>query len=177
VTTNFVRDYCRAKHARPIPRINTKGASHIVKKLLGKSDGKKREHKPWMVDVSTIKGMLLPRLKMADPIMVHFTNELPADYYAQLTSESLVRKLVKGFPKLEWVKDPKVNNEGLDTLVLSYAAALFTGLKTMNWKRRRVHVEATKPIAEVPPPTGPQPMQQLVSRPPRRGGWVTGWRP
>lgn len=176
VTTNYVRDYCRGRHARPIPRINTKGASHAVKKLLGKSDGKRREQKPWMVDVSTIKGMLLPRLKMADPIMVHFTTELPADYYRQLTSESLVRKLVKGFPRMEWVKDPKVNNEGLDTLVLAYAAALFAGLKSMNWKRRRLQVEATKPIAEAPPVedrVAPRPLQPFV---PRRGGFVNGWR-
>jgi len=177
VTTGYVRDYCRAKHARAIPRINCKGASHAVKKLLGKSDGKKREAKPWMVDVGTIKGMLLPRLKMADPIMVHFSTELPADYYAQLTSESLVRRLVRGFPKLEWKKDPKVNNEGLDTLVLSYAAGLFVGLKSMNWERLRKHVESSKAQAPVVVPLDAiQPMQKLIARPPQRGGWVRGYR-
>lgn len=175
VTTNYVRDYCRGRHARPIPRLNTKGASQVAKRLLGKSDGKRREHKPWMVDVSTIKGLLLPRLKMADPIMVHFSHELPADYYAQITSESLVRKYVKGFPKLEWQKDPKVNNEGLDTLVLSYAAALFAGIKVMNWKRRKAMVEATRPIAEAPSADPkPAPVRQSIA--PRRGGFVMGWR-
>jgi phage terminase large subunit GpA-like protein len=175
VTTNFVRDYCRGRHARPIPRLNVKGASALSKTILAKPS---QRGKPWMVDVSTIKGTLLPRLKMTAPIMIHFSNELPADYYPQLTSESLVRKYVKGFPRLEWVKDRKTPNEGLDTLVYAYAAALYAGLKARNWARVRRMIEATIPTTEKAPDPEPKtaPVQRKIPMP-RRGSFSIGnWR-
>jgi phage terminase large subunit GpA-like protein len=177
VTTNYVRDYCRARHARPIPRLNIKGSSTLAKQLLNKPE---RKGKPWMVDVSTIKGALLPRLKMTEPRLIHFSNELPADYYPQLTSESLVRRYVKGFVRLEWVKDRKVRNEGLDTLVYAYAAALYMSLKSRNWPRVRKMIEATapgEPAQEAEPPATTQPMQQIIGRPGRSTNWVNGFRP
>ena len=187
VTTGYVRDYCRSRMAKSsIPRLNVKGANKPMKVLIEDPEApkaarkKRKKGQAWMVDVSTIKGLMLPRLKMIDPIMVHFSAELPADYYPQLTSESLVTKYSKGFPQSVWYKDPKVNNEALDTLVYSYAAALsrYCRMKTADWKHRRQLVLASRAKPEEPPkPSGPQPLQQIIHRPGRSQNWVKGFRP
>lgn len=188
VTTSYVRDYCRTRMGKStIPRLNVKGANRPMKVLIedpGAPQARKRRKKgqTWMVDVSTIKGLLLPRLKMVDPIMVHFSAELPADYYPQLASESLITKYVKGFPQSVWVKDPKVNNEALDTLTYAYAVALsrYCRMKTADWKHRRQMILASRvhEKPEVKPTPAVQPMTQIMQPArPGRGGWVRGYRP
>lgn len=189
VTTSYVRDYCRTRMARSsIPRLNVKGANRPMKVLIEDPDApqarkKRKKGQAWMVDVSTIKGLMLPRLRMTDPIMVHFSAQLPATYYPQLASESLVTKYVKGFPQAVWVKDPKVANEALDTLTYAYAVALsrYCRMKTADWKHRRAMILASRAAeavtAQLPVPAT-QPMTQLMQPArPGRGGWVRGYRP
>jgi phage terminase large subunit GpA-like protein len=169
VTTNHVLDYCRAKSRV----LAIKGQSQPGKPPIGrpvKVDVTVRGVAPkvsallWPVGSDTIKGWLMGRIR--SPGMVHFPDNLPPEFYAQLTSERLVTKHFKGMPKREWVKAPSARNEALDATVYAYAAAVYAGLKRANWGALKAHLvmktEEGRP--ERPP---------VVVRKP---GFVKGWK-
>jgi phage terminase large subunit GpA-like protein len=93
----------------------------------------------WPVGVDSAKAELHHRLQLeAGPRAVHFAEELPADFYEQLTAERLVTKYTRGVARLEWVKTPGRRNEALDCFCYGYAAALRAGLARLtaaNWQR------------------------------------------
>jgi phage terminase large subunit GpA-like protein len=184
-TTSYVLDYARARRGKVLA---IKGQSQAGKPPLGrptKVDLNLRGVQIkcgatlWPVGSDTIKGVLTGRLKMADPPMVHFSAELPADFYSQISAERLVTKYIKGFPRMEWVKARGDRNEALDCMVYGYAAAVFAGLKRTNWALLRQRIEAKKP-AEKPaepapaatPPAAPQ-RNEVWNRKPR--GFATKW--
>ena len=75
------------------------------------------------------------------------------DFYMQLTAEKQITRFVKGYPVLDWVK-VRARNEGLDTTVYAYAAALRAGLATIDWKnfnkpKRKPRVSYCRPNTEV----------------------------
>lgn len=97
------------------------------------------------------------------------------DYFKQLTSERLVRRLVKGWPKLEWHKDPGVRNEVLDCRVYARAAANVCGIdrfRDKDWQqleRQFGYIAAPKPVrdddpGDEPPYIDPVPASQQQSR-------------
>ena len=142
----------------------------------------------WPVGSDTIKGVLTGRLKMSDPPMVHFSAELPADFYAQISAERLVTKYIKGFPRMEWVKSRGDRNEALDCWVYGYAAAIFAGIKRTNWTLQRQRIEAQKPTQErpqQPPALKDQTIEEMIETARRihqagpgvrgRGNWANNW--
>lgn len=104
----------------------------------------KRGIKLWTVGVSIVKGELYgwlkrPKPKEGEDIPVGFCffPEYDAEYFSQLTAEKLVTRIVKGYPKREWVKD-RERNEALDCRVYSRAAAYVCGMDrytNVDWER------------------------------------------
>ena len=98
----------------------------------------------WMVGTDTSKDWLASRWKIAEgPGGVHFSQDLPDDFYAQLCSERRLIKYVKGHKRTEWVKTKSDRNEALDLSVYNLAAAHRIGLhkwRENDWERERMKV-------------------------------------
>ena len=102
----------------------------------------------WMVGTDTAKDWLHSRWKIpAGPGGVHFSQDLPDDYYAQLCSERRLIKYVKGHKRTEWVKSKADRNEALDLSVYNMAAAHRLGLhkwRENDWERERLRMNPTQ---------------------------------
>lgn len=75
---------------------------------------------------------------------IHFSPELPADFFDQLTVERLVTKWVGGKAKREWWKPKTARNEVLDLAVYNMAAAYFVGLprwRAIQWETLQSNLE------------------------------------
>lgn len=111
----------------------------------------------WMVGSDTAKEEIYGRLRTAKPGpgYVHLSTHLPDETIKQLTSETLVTKLVKGRPRQEWVKPASARNEELDKAVYALAGAHKLGMDRWRegdwrkWERRVAGHRAAPP----PPPT------------------------
>jgi phage terminase large subunit GpA-like protein len=159
-TAGFVLDYCRTRRKRNI--LAGKGQSQAGKQAIGKPSkvdvnvrGQtiKRGAELWPVGSDTIKGTLAARF--AAEGFIHFPNDLPREYYEQLTAERLRTKFTHGIPHRVWTKPSGARNEALDCFVYAYAAAIFAGLKRANWSRIRARTQpapVTEPTDDVPVP-------------------------
>ena len=59
------------------------------------------------------------------------------EYFKQLTSEQLITRIIKGYPKLEWQKTPDLN-EVLECRIYARAAALATEQWTdEKWEQKK----------------------------------------
>lgn len=98
----------------------------------------------WMVGTDTSKDWLHSRWKIAGgPGGIHFSSDLPEDFYKQLCSERRLIKYVKGHKRTEWVKSKSDRNEALDLAVYNLAAAHRLGLhkwRENDWARERLKV-------------------------------------
>lgn len=200
--THGVYNFCRVNAMRRTiyglqEIIAIKGQSHSDKTILGKPTdvdvdfkGNKiaKGVKLWPVGSSAAKSLLYGRFKLQapGPGYVHFSGELPEDFYDQLTSEKLVTKYVKGFPRVEWQLDKGKRNEALDCAVYAYAAAIHLGMNRMrpaDWIKYRERLQQnhapkepqqTAPVA--PGPASPHAKRTEPGPSPRqKGNWVTRW--
>lgn len=124
--------FARENRARHV--IAIKGQSTPGKVLLGKPTKQdvnirkqtiKNGVDLWPVGSDAGKAMIHARLRMEStngPGAIHWPAGLDEDYWRQLTSERQVTKLINGFPKRLWVKDPSSPNEDLDCEVYAMAA-------------------------------------------------------
>ncbi|MHA5437898.1 terminase gpA endonuclease subunit, partial [Pseudomonas aeruginosa] len=62
------------------------------------------------------------------PGALHFSADLPPDFFDQCVAERKVVRYVKGFKRTDWVKAKSERNEALDLIVYNLAAAHFLGL-------------------------------------------------
>lgn len=145
--THDVYNYVRKNKSGRI--IAVKGASTPGKPVLGRPTPQDVNYKGtvikngvmlWPVGADTAKGIIYNRLNLSlnedgsipDGYM-HFPIGLEDEYYMQLTAEKLVTRYSKdGFPSKHWVKT-RDRNEGLDTEVYAYSAAIHAGITRMNW--------------------------------------------
>ncbi|AXF38217.1 putative large terminase subunit [Ralstonia phage phiRSP] len=125
--TQTAYDWLRGKSGRRI--FGVKGVAGwgrpIVENPQRKQSGKNaRKIDLFLVGVDEAKLILMRRLNAAapGPGYIHFSEDADDEYFKQLTSEKLVTRYVKGFPKREWTKPDKARNEALDTFVYAYAA-------------------------------------------------------
>ncbi len=141
----------------------------------------------WLLGTDTAKSLIYGRLKVSEPGpgCIHFSRELESEYFAQLTSERLVTRYVKGRPRLEWVKPAGVRNEALDLEVYALAAAHKIGInryKSPDWDRIEQLVQPAQPdLLEPQDASAPTPGMQTSARQPTngtrpRGGFVSRWR-
>lgn len=141
----------------------------------------------WMIGPDTAKARFFARLAgdrkhaHAHERMVRFPENLPEDYYMQLTSE------VFDPHKRKWVKRASQRNEALDTFVYAMAAGMHPLIRVhaareSDWAKLEASIEPQdrrqKEPGEVNQETAP-PVAAAQKRPmqmPRRGGFVTAWR-
>jgi phage terminase large subunit GpA-like protein len=167
VMTGYVLDYCRDKHPRVLA---IKGQSQPGKPPIGRATKvditvrgvtAPRSGLLFPVGSDTVKGWLMGRIRNEQ---IHFPSGLSDDFYAQLTSERLETKFMRGMPVKRWVKAPSARNEALDSSVYAYSAAVFAGLKRANWPALRASIV----------PTAKDEAPQKAPRP--RGGFVNRWQ-
>jgi phage terminase large subunit GpA-like protein len=144
ITTHHVRVYARKHAARHV--IAVKGQAVQGKPILGRPTEQDVNHrgktikggvKLWPMGSDTAKGVIYARFRITEPGpgYVHFPQGLPDGEFAELVSEKVVTRYVKGFARREWVKDPGARNEALDCFVMALAAAQYAGVTRANWDR------------------------------------------
>lgn len=105
----------------------------------------------WTVGADTAKDWLHSRWKLASgPGSIHFSQDLPEEFYEQLCSERRQTHYVKGHPRTYWVKARGDRNEALDLSVYNLAAAHRLGLhrwRAPEWERERL--KANPPQADL----------------------------
>ncbi|HAU29813.1 MAG TPA: phage tail protein [Rhodospirillaceae bacterium] len=116
----------------------------LLRVSRGDAGGKRKGIKVWSIGGPVGKSELYRRLKLEPPTeeAMERGEECPAgfchfpryteDYFKQLTSERLVTRIIKGYPKAQWVKDPNTRNEALDCRVYARAAAAIFGIERMS---------------------------------------------
>lgn len=101
----------------------------------------KRGGQLWFIGTDTAKDYLASRWpRPAGPGAVHFSKDLPEDYYKQLTAEYRVSVYKRGRKASVWEKKAGDRNEALDLMVYNLAAAYHLGLHTKSegyWQARR----------------------------------------
>lgn len=109
--------------------------------------------KPVIIGTDTAKEEIYARLKLATPGpgYCHFPDGREAEWFKQLTSERLVRKVVKGRQVSIWEPTPNTRQEALDCRVYAYAA--LCGLVAQGLVRldREADAMAARPLRNAPP--------------------------
>lgn len=154
----------------------TKGVAGPGKPLVSRPNkNSKAKGRVFMLGADTGKDSVYSRLKITEPGpgYCHFPAHYDADYFAQLTAERVVTKYTRGFKTRVWVKkSAHARNEALDCRVLAMAA-----LDIINVRIDRVAARIAQRQAPKPEPEKPPEMPRAARRPPpRRGGFVMGWK-
>jgi phage terminase large subunit GpA-like protein len=101
----------------------------------------RRSGQLWFIGTDTAKDFLNGRWKRVEgPGAIHFSTDLPEDYYKQLTSEYRVTVIKRGRKTSIWDKKQSDRNEALDLMVYNLAAAHHLGLHRKPetyWQSRR----------------------------------------
>lgn len=143
--TTHVYDFCRrfgVDRVIPIKGQDNLGMAVSPPKSVdvtkaGKRVGKLRQ---WNIGVSFMKSELYAALRLEKdengtppPNYCHFP-EYDEHYFRGLTAEEQVKRIVRGYPKFQWVKRYE-RNEPLDCRIYARAAAVIIGLDRLSAKR------------------------------------------
>ncbi len=186
--TQAVYAYCRDRYRRRVYAI--KGMAGPGRPVWPKKASKNNSGRVnlFLVGVDAAKEAVYARLKIARPGagFCHFPADREADYFAQLTAETISTRYTKGFPVRVWTKRPGARNEALDCRVYAYAALQALAV---NWTRlasasatfRRAApaepaAQIDQPAEQPAPPPAPRPAPRPAFVRPARGGWMNGWR-
>ncbi len=188
--TQEVYTFCRDRDHRYI--FPVKGQSQPGKPALGKPVEVeinyrglriKKGVRLWPMGSDTIKSLLFGRLRVKEPGAgyMHFSQDLPSDYYDQLTAERLITKYVRGRARQEWHIAHGKRNEALDLKVMNVAAAIRLGvhrMKDADWDRVEISLPVKNAAVEKVAKKIEQPPLSMaaVMRRPARGGFVNAWR-
>jgi phage terminase large subunit GpA-like protein len=175
---------------QPRTVVALKGSDRDTALLLSvsKADagGRRRGLRVWSVGTPVAKGELYRWLKLDWPTeeaiedgagyppgACHFP-QYNEEYFKQLTAERLVTRLVKGFPRASWEKEPGRRNEALDCRVYARAAASIYGLdrfEARHW--RRMEAALAVPLEEEQEMApGPRSMPRPPARQVIRSGYM-----
>ncbi len=127
-TTTKVYDFCQPRMGHRRGVLPGKGANVFSAPIWTAPSKPKRgerdQMKPYMIGVSQIKLVIMSRLKLTEPGpgYMHFPSHYDEHYFKGLTSEKLITRYDKGFPRKEWHKLNGRRNEPLDCRVYAYAA-------------------------------------------------------
>ena len=168
--TKAVYDFVRPREGRRIFAIKgMAGESRpIVSRPTRNNIGKIRL---FTLGVDNIKELIFSRLRIQSEGAgyCHFPADRPDEYFKQLaSSEKIVTKFSKGFPRREFVKT-RTRNEALDCRVYAIVALAILNTNLNTLADRQAHA-AEKPKDNAP-----------INQQPRRayrkpGGFVNGWR-
>ena len=134
--TTEVYKFCKKLRRRNIYAIKGRGGDGLPF-LYSVSKNNSEKVALYILGVDAGKESLLSRLKTAEPGpgFCHFPKETDRGYdftyFQGLTGEYRVPKMVKGVPKLVWVKKQGVRNEPLD--IRNYATAALEIISPVNW--------------------------------------------
>lgn len=173
--TQEVYDFCRRRQRRFVNGMEQrvlaiKGASKPGRPVISSKPSmvdinyrgrtEKRGVMLWMIGTDTAKDWIYNRLLLnSGHGAVHYSKDLPDEYFAQLVSEHRKTRYVKGYKRIEWFKDRGTSNEQFDLEVYNLAAAHHLDLHKkpdLWWQRLR---------DRLCPPTGDlfvDPQQQAV---------------
>ena len=187
--TQAVYNFVRLQQAKM--RIHAvKGSSDEGKPIKGTASpvevtwkGQRWPHglKLWVIGVDTAKDLLHGQLAIAQPGpgYVHFSQDLPREWYEQLTAEQRIVTKAQGGESMRWVKH-RPRNEKLDCRNYATHAAHMLGLHTMGdaaWQRLEALVQpppdlfSPRPIelpAAAAGPAAPPPKPAAEAVPPPR---------
>ncbi|MBR7792317.1 phage terminase large subunit family protein [Undibacterium sp. FT147W] len=151
--TQDVYNFTRVRRHRHIFAI--KGASQYNKPILsakptpvdvswqGKTEV--RGAQLWLIGTDTAKDYLSARYKLkTGPGAVHFSKDLPEEYFKQLTAEYRIHVYKRGRKVSIWDKKQSDRNEAGDLMVYNLAVAYYLGLhkKTPHqWQMLRDYVD------------------------------------
>ncbi len=169
--TQMVYSYAR-RHAHAHV-LAIKGSSTRNGPVLGKPSDVEINHRGqrlkkgtrlWPIGTDTAKTLLSGRLRLERPGsgFMHFSNQLPGEFYEQLTAERLVSKHLRGRVVLEWVCPGGKRNEATDCAVYCIAMAHYLGIHRyteVHWQRLEQHVRQVALFSGVPAPA-PEPADE-----------------
>ena len=128
--TQAVYRYAKAHRGERVFAIKGQGGSGIpiVGNPSRRRSGKKTQRPVdvYIVGVDQAKSIIYKRLRItaAGPGCCHFPIGRSTEYFRQITSEKMMTRYFKGFPKREWVKESGRRNEALDCRVYAFAALI-----------------------------------------------------
>jgi phage terminase large subunit GpA-like protein len=153
--------YCRDRYARRIWAI--KGASEAGKPIWPRKPTRTNVGKValFLVGTHAAKDLAAARLRISShgPGFCHFPDDRDESYFAQLTSEKVVRHYHKGKERREWIKTKDhARNEAWDCRI--YAICAFAGLVSMGFDVDREagrldSIVVAKHVGERPQPPVP----------------------
>ncbi|TKD40718.1 phage terminase large subunit family protein [Azotobacter chroococcum] len=174
--TDEVYQFTRLRRWRNI--LAVKGASRAGRPVLAQRPSKvdvtwkgsthKEGAELWMIGTDTAKDWIYNRYGLGEgPGAIHFSKDLPDDFYDQAVAERKIARYVKGHKRIEWVKGKADRNEALDLLVYNLAMAHLLGLnryREPEWAKLRQSVgqgslftESATDTAPAATPAAPQP--------------------
>ena len=148
----------QARHVWAVKGIGGQGRRAIPKATKQKSGRQRKPILLYSLGVDEIKGTIYSRLQITErgPGFWHFPIETWCDeeFFAQLTAEKRVTKMVRGYPKREWIKT-RQRNEQLDIAVYALAAL---------WILNPVWKSLTRRAEKVAEEEGKEPEKKLRKR-------------
>jgi phage terminase large subunit GpA-like protein len=147
--THQAYNYCRTRERKrvfavrgdPMPSKMVKGKA-TIQDVNWRGQVLKRGVRLWYVGTDTAKDLIYGRLCVTQPGpgFVHFSKDLPAEFYTQLTAESRMPQRTARGIEYKWVNIKRARNEVLDCSVYAifcthqlnlhaYTAAMWTKLE------------------------------------------------
>lgn len=122
--TQAAYKFAKAHAGRRVFALKGVGGEIGSRPILGRpSKNNAQKVKLFPVGVDTAKDLIFSRLKHQEegPGYVHFSHDLPDEYFKQLTSEKIVTRFHKGYEKRSFKKEYQ-RNEALDCMVYGLTA-------------------------------------------------------
>lgn len=180
--THAVYNYVR-NHQHLLPNLRAiKGDTNDNRPILGPASMQDVDYKGvkvksgiklWLVGVDNAKDLLLGQLAIAQPGpgYVHTSQELPREFYEQLTAEQRILAKVQGREVYKWVKR-RPRNEDLDCRNYAIHAAMAQGLHKYTDVRWAQVEQMVQPPADLfsapavvnPQAAAPQPLPPAVAQ-------------
>lgn len=185
--THEVYDYCKSRKRRYIDGqeqriVAIKGASKPGRPIIGTRPSKvdinlrgrveKYGAELWFIGTDTAKDWIHNRLLLTEgPGAIHYSKDLPDEYFDQLVAEHRKPRWVRGYKRVEWVKDKGARNEALDTSVYALAMAHYLELHKkptddIFWRRLRELYQPTTSDLFAPAVQPTLPVQTSAPIPP-----------
>ncbi len=169
--THQVYNYCRHLERRRVFAV--RGDPKPSKQVKGKPTiqdvnhrGKivKRGVRLWYVGTDTAKDLIYGRLRVEKPGpgFVHFSKDLPPEFYTQLTSEARVPQRTSRGVEYKWVNPKRARNEVLDCTVYAIFCTHALDLHShtaAQWDRLEQAVQPRNGDLFVPEMPAPMPTQ------------------
>lgn len=145
--THHAYNYCRTRERRrvfavrgdPLPSKMVKGRA-TIQDVNCRGQVLKRGVRLWYVGTDTAKDLIYGRLLVTQPGpgYVHFSKDLPPEFYHQLTAEARMPQRTARGIEYRWVNPKRARNEVLDCTVYAIFCTHVLGLHTYTdkmWSR------------------------------------------